>query len=49
MYCNCPIEDWTCPYYKYTGHGNGYCSLEDTEDECDAFYDLGENDEEEGE
>jgi hypothetical protein len=29
----CPLGDWWCPYY-----GNGDCSLENYEVECDAFY-----------
>ena len=30
----CPVLDWTCPYYH-----KGECQLENAEEECDAFYD----------
>ena len=31
----CPTDDFVCPYYK-----DGYCFLEDAEQECDAFFGL---------
>lgn len=31
----CPADDFTCPYYK-----DGYCGLENAEQECDEFYEL---------
>ena len=38
----CPVLDWTCPYYE-----NGECQLENCEEECDAFYEYWEEEEEE--
>lgn len=35
----CPVMDWTCPYYH-----KGECELENAEEECDAFYDMNEED-----
>lgn len=34
---DCPVEDFTCPYWK-----NGICELDNAEQECDAFYGLDE-------
>lgn len=36
----CPMDDWTCPYYK-----NEICCMEEMgagipEEECDAFYGI---------
>jgi hypothetical protein len=31
----CPVNDWLCPYFE-----NGDCTLENCEQECDAFYGL---------
>ena len=45
----CPVDDWSCPYYK-----DGACIMETEEgvppyEECDAFYDYKESEEEEDE
>lgn len=41
----CPVLDWTCPYYH-----KGECQLENAEEECDAFYEYWEEeDEDDGE
>ena len=44
----CPTDDWTCPYYH---RDTGRCIMEVEEgvspyDECEAFYDLEEEEEE---
>lgn len=36
----CPVMDWTCPYYH-----KGECELENAEEECDAFYEYWEEEE----
>lgn len=41
----CPMDDWTCPYYK-----SSVCLMEEMgdgipEEECDAFYGVELNDE----
>lgn len=38
----CPVYDYECPYFK-----SGYCELENPKDECDAFYGLEDDDDEE--
>ena len=38
----CPVNDWLCPYFE-----NGDCTLENCEQECDAFYGLEDDEEEE--
>ncbi len=45
----CPVDDWSCPYHH---HDTGRCIMDVTEgvppyDECDAFYGLEEEEEEE--
>ena len=38
----CPVNDWLCPYFD-----SGDCTLENCEQECDAFYGLEDEEEEE--
>ena len=38
----CPDNDWWCPYFE-----NGDCTLKNCEQECDAFYGLEDDEEEE--
>jgi hypothetical protein len=38
----CPVNDWLCPYFE-----NGDCTLENCEQECDVFYGLEDDEEEE--
>ena len=40
----CPVLDWTCPYYH-----KGECQLENAKEECDAFYGMEEDEDEEEE
>ena len=40
----CPVNDWLCPYFE-----NGDCTLENCEQECDAFYTGNEEEKEEEE
>ena len=47
----CPTDDWSCPYHN---HDNGRCMMDVMDgtppyEECDAFYDYEENEEEEDE
>lgn len=39
----CPADDMSCPYITECG----YCTLENAEEECDEFYGLEEEEEEE--
>ena len=47
----CPVDDVTCPYYKYTVKDRGRCGMTDEDlnpmDECDAFFDWDDEEEEE--
>lgn len=48
LYPDCPAQDWSCPYLG----DNGKCLMYDEEgclpyDECDEFYGLEEEEEEE--
>ena len=47
----CPVDDVTCPYYKYTVKDRGRCGMTDEDlnpmEECDAFYGMDEEEDEE--
>lgn len=36
----CPTNDWLCPYFD-----NGNCTLDDAKNECDAFFELDDEEE----
>jgi len=45
---HCPVNGWDCPYYKDEPNHPCICTLEDPYTECDDFYSMfGDCDEEE--
>ena len=37
----CPMNDWECPYFNID---SGVCTINNPDEECDAFYDCDDED-----